>query len=202
MGDFCSGKKKFAFAWMGDWCMHFEPYVFDNTSRIFKVGEEEVEVQMWETTGQECYRKSRTLTYPQSDLILLVFRYDYVETLENLLRIWGPEVREHCPTAPIILVGLWGGEGPADDRCFDWRHRLPPEERRPPFPEEMIREVMERVRAVGYVHCSPFPDEVEPVFDKILEIWLKHVKEAEAQKEAELRKQKKRKWWQIRKTKK
>ena len=198
VGDHGAGKIRFAFAWEG--CLYFDymPSVFDNTSRIFRVGEEEVEVQMWDTTGEEEYKKLRPLAYPQSDIILLVFRYDHVETLENLLRIWGPEVREHCPTAPRILVGLWGGKGPVDRNDFRMCMHLP-EYWPPPFPEEMIQEVMEGVGAVGYVQCTPFPDEVAIAFDRILEIWMEHVKEAEARKEAELRKQKKRKWWQIKK---
>jgi len=60
---------------------------------------------MWDTAGQEEYKKLRTLSYPETDVFLLCFSVVYPDTLENVELQWIPEVKQYCPEAKIVLVG-------------------------------------------------------------------------------------------------
>ena len=82
-----------------------------------------VELDLWDTAGQEEYDRLRPLSYPETDLLFVCFGIDCPNSLENVLEKvclvsfgattectnatkWYPEVLHFCPTTPIILVGL------------------------------------------------------------------------------------------------
>lgn len=43
-----------------------------------------VELALWDTAGQEEYDRLRPLSYPESNVILVVFAIDYPTSLENV----------------------------------------------------------------------------------------------------------------------
>uniref|UniRef100_A0A8C8UCH8 Transforming protein RhoA-like n=1 Tax=Peromyscus maniculatus bairdii TaxID=230844 RepID=A0A8C8UCH8_PERMB len=45
------------------------------------------------------------LSYPDTDVILMCFSIDSLDSLENIPEKWTPEVKHFCPNVPIILVG-------------------------------------------------------------------------------------------------
>ena len=47
----------------------------------------------------------RPLSYPQTDIFLVCFSISSRKSFKNVLKKWEPEVSEHCPEVPIILVG-------------------------------------------------------------------------------------------------
>lgn len=91
----------------------------------------QVSLGLWDTAGQEDYDRLRPLSYPQTDVFLICFsvarwverrKQRLVSTLqilsssfsncspssfENVTSKWYPEIKHHCPDAPIILVGKW-----------------------------------------------------------------------------------------------
>ena len=60
---------------------------------------------MHDTPGQEDYDRLRPLSYPGSNVALIVFSKDSPDSLDNVMEKWYAEVRHFLPGTPIILVG-------------------------------------------------------------------------------------------------
>jgi len=67
---------------------------------------QQINLQLWDTAGQEDYKKMRPLSYPGTDIFVICFSLVGPTSLENVQSTWIPEIKEHCPDAPFILVGL------------------------------------------------------------------------------------------------
>ncbi|XP_032630040.1 ras-like GTP-binding protein rhoA [Chelonoidis abingdonii] len=50
------------------------------------------------------YQHFRSLFYAGTNVILMCFSVDRPNAVQNILDIWIPEVKQFCPTAPIVLV--------------------------------------------------------------------------------------------------
>lgn len=59
--------------------------------------------------GQEDYDRLRPLSYPQTDVFLLLFSIVNPPSLDSVIQKWYPEVFFHCPTARFLLVGVKSG---------------------------------------------------------------------------------------------
>lgn len=60
---------------------------------------------MWDSAGQEDYDRLRLLCYPDTDVILLCFAVNNIDSFINIVDKWIAEVKNNCPKCPIILVG-------------------------------------------------------------------------------------------------
>ncbi|ORE03101.1 hypothetical protein BCV72DRAFT_37625 [Rhizopus microsporus var. microsporus] len=80
------------------------PTIFETAVKDMVVDSKNVVAELWDTAGQEDYDRLRTLSYPDSDVILVAFSVDIPESLENITEKWVPEVKRYCPGLPIILV--------------------------------------------------------------------------------------------------
>ena len=83
----------------------YEPTIFDNYSVVVTLNGLPMTLALWDTAGQEDYDRLRPLSYPQTDVFLICYSLINPESLENAHKKWLPEVRLHCPTAKILLVG-------------------------------------------------------------------------------------------------
>ena len=89
----------------------YVPTVFDNYSSNIMLEQRPVTIGLWDTAGQTDYDRLRPLSYPQTDIFLLCFGGDPFgvsskEMLTNVKDKWLPEVRQHCPSASLFLMGL------------------------------------------------------------------------------------------------
>ena len=60
------------------------PTVFENYVTIVQHEGKHIELALWDTAGQEEYDRLRPLSYPESDVILIVFSIDFPVSLANV----------------------------------------------------------------------------------------------------------------------
>ncbi|XP_048780676.1 ras-related protein ced-10-like isoform X1 [Ostrea edulis] len=61
-------------------------------------------VDIWDTAGQENVDKLRRLSYFKTDAFLVCYSIENRHSLNNIDSKWVPELRQHCPGVPIVLV--------------------------------------------------------------------------------------------------
>eukprot|EP00475_Leptophrys_vorax_P019401 TRINITY_DN26491_c0_g1_i1.p1 TRINITY_DN26491_c0_g1~~TRINITY_DN26491_c0_g1_i1.p1 ORF type:complete len:185 (+),score=42.48 TRINITY_DN26491_c0_g1_i1:35-589(+) len=83
----------------------YVPTVFDNFSTNVMYQEKPINLALWDTAGQEDYDRLRPLSYPMTDVFIVCYSVISPASFENVKSKWIPEVKHHCPNAPIILVG-------------------------------------------------------------------------------------------------
>lgn len=62
-------------------------------------------VGLWDSIGKESYDGLRPLSYPSSNLFLVLFSVDNMESFHAIKEKWLPEITHHMPGTPWILVG-------------------------------------------------------------------------------------------------
>jgi Ras-related C3 botulinum toxin substrate 1 len=128
----------------------YVPTTFDNYSANITVEDQYINLQLWDTAGQEDYKKLRPLSYPQPDVFVICFSLVEPMSLENVQNEWAPELKEHCPTTPYILVGLKSDlrdefDQHADDyKSKGWE----------PVPASKGEEMKNAIHAQSYIECS------------------------------------------------
>ncbi|CAL4251405.1 unnamed protein product [Meganyctiphanes norvegica] len=81
------------------------PTVYDKFEMTVSVGERLIQLELFDTAGQEAYDRLRAISYPQTNVFIVCFSLVHPTSFENVKTKWYPEVRHHCPIAQIILVG-------------------------------------------------------------------------------------------------
>jgi Ras-related C3 botulinum toxin substrate 1 len=128
----------------------YTPTVFDNYSANVMVEDQQINLQLWDTAGQEDYKKPRPLSYSQTDVFVICFSLVASTSLENGQNMWVPEVKEHCPTTSYILVGMKSdlrdqSSQHADEyRSKGWE----------PVAASKAEEMKKAIGAQAYIECS------------------------------------------------
>ena len=90
----------------GEFPYEYVPTVFDNYSVDGDVNGQSYELGLWDTGGGEDYYRLRPLSYPETDVFLLLFDVAGNRVhFEEIHSYWWAELHHHCPDVPIILVG-------------------------------------------------------------------------------------------------
>lgn len=71
-----------------------------------KVTESTLCYDLWDTTGQEQYDRLMRLSYPGSEMILLVYSTSVRESLYNIQHCWLPQQEQFAPDAWLMLIGV------------------------------------------------------------------------------------------------
>ena len=145
------------------------PTVFDNYSANVMVEDQAINLQLWDTAGQEDYKKLRPLSYPQTDVFILCFSLVSPTSLENVKNMWVPEVKEHCPDTPYILVGMKSDLRDEFAQNADELRANGME----PIPREKGEQMMRDINAKNYVECSALKQyNLKEVFETAIKVVL------------------------------
>lgn len=80
------------------------PTVFDNYSTNVMIDNQPVNLNLWDTAGQEEYDRLRPLSYPQSDVFLVCYSIVSLSSFTNVKSRWLPEITKYAKDVPIVLV--------------------------------------------------------------------------------------------------
>lgn len=138
----------------------YVPTVFDNYSANVMVDSKQINIGLWDTAGQEDYDRLRPLSYPSTDVFLICFSVDTMESFENIKNKWYPEIQHHAPGVPFILVGT-----KVDTRT---------EGKSGEFVTKAMGDALkEELKAYKYLECSArTQDGLKQVFDEAIRCFL------------------------------
>ncbi|KAJ7113688.1 P-loop containing nucleoside triphosphate hydrolase protein [Mycena crocata] len=143
----------------------YEPTVFENYVHDIYVDDQQVELSLWDTAGQEEFDRLRSLSYAETHVIMICFsvrgtlalclfpdrdvQVDNPVSLENVETKWLDEILEYCPGVKLVLVAL---------KC-DLRDDRPVKERLQRYGAHPVQyeeglAVARRIRASRYLECS------------------------------------------------
>ncbi|XP_043367290.1 rho-related GTP-binding protein RhoU isoform X2 [Dermochelys coriacea] len=120
-----------------------------------------VRLQLCDTAGQDEFDKLRPLCYTNTDIFLLCFSVVSPSSFQNVSEKWVPEIRCHCPKAPIILVGT------QSDLREDVKVLIELDKcKEKPVAEEAAMLCAEEIKAASYIECSALTQKnLKEVFD-------------------------------------
>ncbi|XP_041353451.1 cell division control protein 42 homolog [Gigantopelta aegis] len=139
----------------------YVPTAFDNYSVVVTVDSHPVRLNLCDTAGQDDFDSLRPLCYPNTDVFLLCYSVVSPTSFHNILEKWVPEIRKHCPKAPLILVGT---------QC-DLRNDVKvlielARYNEVPVPESDAKHLADSIGAVQYIECSALTQKnLKEVFD-------------------------------------
>jgi Ras-related C3 botulinum toxin substrate 1 len=127
----------------------YVPTVFDNYIVDIPVDGGTVKLALCDTAGQEEYSRLRPLSYPHTDVFLVCFSVVSPASFAHVRTTWIPEIAQHCPNAPKILVGT--NSELRDDKDTLNNLRAAGME---PIKLEDAQALVEEIGAVCYLECS------------------------------------------------
>ncbi|GCC18074.1 hypothetical protein chiPu_0020720 [Chiloscyllium punctatum] len=147
------------------------PTAFDDFSAVVQVDGTPIRLQLCDTAGQDEFDKLRRFCYHKADVFLLCFSVVSPSSFQNVTEKWIPEIRRHCPTAPVVLVGTQC-DLRGDVKVLIELARC----KEKPVPQAVARALSEKVGAVAYVECSSLTQKnLKEVFDMAIVSGLRHV---------------------------
>lgn len=140
----------------------YVPTVFDNYTASLTVDGVAVNLGLWDTAGQEDYDRLRPLSYPQTDVFLICFSVVSPSSFENVTTKWCPEIKHHCPDAPMLLIGT-----KIDLREDKEVLSQLSSQNLSPIKREQGMKMASKIRAVKYLECSALTQRgLKQVFDE------------------------------------
>ena len=179
VGDGAVGKTSMLISYTTDsFPGEYIPTVFDNYAANVFVDGTVVQLNLWDTAGQEDYDRLRPLSYPQTDVFLLCFSLISPASYENVKAKWYPEVTHYCPDTPIILVGT-----KKDLRDNHQITKALTEKSQAPITYPQGLKLGKDVSAVRYIECSALTQKgLKSVFDEAIRATLQPQKTKQAKK--------------------
>lgn len=106
VGDGAVGKTSLLISYsQGRFPSEYVPTVFENYGCKKECEGHPVVLHLWDTAGQEDYDRLRPLSYPGSDVVLLIFATTSKLSFDAITDKWHPEISHYLPHTPFVLVG-------------------------------------------------------------------------------------------------
>jgi small GTP-binding protein len=148
------------------------PTVFDNYVVNLTAGEQNIELGLWDTAGQEEYDRLRPLSYANANVFLLCFSVISPVSFENVTAKWYPELMHFCPDVPFILVGT-----KTDCRTDPSEVQKLNNQGIRPIEAAMGEDLAKKLKAIKYMECSAKTQVgLKDVFDEAVRAVLRPVK--------------------------
>ncbi|KAL6088265.1 hypothetical protein STEG23_033385 [Scotinomys teguina] len=146
-----------------------EYYAAEKNNGIMKFAGKWMELENVILSKDE-FDKLRPLCYTNADIFLLCFSVVSPTSFQNVSEKWVPEIRCHCPKAPIILVGT------QSDLREDVKVLIELDKcKEKPVPEEAAKLCAEEIKAVSYIECSALTQKnLKEVFDAAIVAGIQH----------------------------
>ncbi|KAJ3430258.1 hypothetical protein M0813_28924 [Anaeramoeba flamelloides] len=142
----------------------YVPTIFDNYSAYVMVDKTPVNLNLWDTAGQEDYDRLRPLSYPQTDAFLVCFSLISPSSFENVKNKWIQEIKHYCPKAPIVIVGT--KLDLRDDQ--DTVMKLYENNLKPVSYQDGL-DLSKEMGAVNYLECSALTQKnLKEIFDSVI----------------------------------
>lgn len=125
------------------------PTVFDNYAKMLLYKGRPINLNLYDTSGQDAYDRLRPLSYPGTHVLLVCFSIPEPDTFQNVVEKWIPEVRHFCPTTPIVIVG-----NKLDKRNDPDVIRELSEMSKKPITHNEGQSLKIKCKAAAYVECS------------------------------------------------
>jgi small GTP-binding protein len=74
----------------------YVPTVFDNYSCRVEVEKQPAQLELWDTAGQEDYDRIRPLSYPNTDVFIVLFSVVDRTSFDNIKNKWVLELQVRC----------------------------------------------------------------------------------------------------------
>ncbi|KAI0018822.1 putative RHO3 protein [Xylariomycetidae sp. FL0641] len=135
----------------------YEPTVFENYVHDIFVDNVHIELSLWDTAGQEEFDRLRSLSYDNTDVVVLCFSVDSKDSLENVESKWVGEIQENCPGVKLVLVALkcdLREVNEEDDEGAPAEADGQPREKKPMIDYNQGLEVARKIKAMRYLECS------------------------------------------------
>ncbi|PHH69483.1 hypothetical protein CDD82_7735 [Ophiocordyceps australis] len=189
LGDGASGKTSLLNVFTrGYFPTVYEPTVFENYVHDIFVDNVHIELSLWDTAGQEEFDRLRSLSYDDTDLIMLCYSVESKDSLENVESKWVGEIADNCPGVKLVLVALKcdlreQGDEEGDETIPDGQEAQPAREKGPTINYDQGLEVARRIGASRYLECSSMKNRgVNEAFTEAARVALSVKKERDESK--------------------
>ena len=89
----------------GNFPAEYVPTAFDQMTIQAPKDGVDYAFNLWDTAGGEDYDRLRPLSYPQTDLFVILYSIANPASYDNITSKWVPEITHHMPGTPWVLIG-------------------------------------------------------------------------------------------------
>jgi len=148
----------------------YEPTVFENYIHDIFIDNVHVELSLWDTAGQEEFARLRSLSYDNTDCVMLCFSVDSPDSFENVESKWLAEIQQINPKPKVVLVALKCDLRQADEEAEEGQT----EPKRPMIDYEKGLQCAKNIEAKRYLECSAIKNRgVNEAFTEAARVALK-----------------------------